>query len=147
MLHLCSALIGNPLKSYRCSGHELHLLLCSIWQYHTCRVSLLLITWKISFHNFEACEQWKGGKAWNYSPLRYDFFSTETANKKKKYLTFWTVSQIRRNLYQMQFNFKRILAVLGLSVSLRVVKDEEKTVMVSAHHSARHPTAEIPNFQ
>lgn len=130
MLHHCSALIGNPLRSYF-SGHELHLFLCSTWQYYTCRVSFLIITWKTSFHNFEVCEQWKGGKAWSYNPLRYRFFSTETANKKEKYLIFWTIPQTRRNVYQMQSSFKRILAVLGLPVSLRVVKDgrwQEKTV-------------------
>lgn len=130
MLHHCNALIGNPLRSYF-SGHELHLFLCSTWQYYACRVSLLIITWKTSFHNFELCEQWKGGKAWSYNPLRYRVFSIETANKKEKYLIFWTISQTRRNAYQMQSSFKRILAVLGLSVSLRVVKDErwqEKTV-------------------
>lgn len=52
-LHLCSALIRNPLGSYYFSGHELHLSLCSGWQYYTCRFSSLLTTWKKSFHNSE----------------------------------------------------------------------------------------------
>lgn len=47
------------------------------------------------------------------------FFSIETA----KVLNILDNTQTRRNVYQMQFNFKRILAVLGLSISLRMVKD------------------------
>lgn len=44
-----------------------------------------------------------------------------------KNLIFQTISQTTRNVYQMQFNSMRILVVLGLYVSLRVVKDEGVT--------------------
>lgn len=54
-------------------------------------------------------------------PYEIQVLLKETANEK--YLIFQTVSQTRRNVYQMQFNSMRILVVLGLSVSLRVVKN------------------------
>lgn len=49
-------------------------------------------------------------------PYEIQVLLKETANEK--YLIFQTVSQTRRNVYQMQFNSMRILVVLGLSVSL-----------------------------
>lgn len=126
MLHLCSAPVGNLLRSYYSSGHGLHLLLCSALRYSTCRVSLLLITWEASFHNFQVCEQWQGGKAWSYNPLRYEFFTMETANRKifGQYLEW-------EGMFTKCYSILRILAVLGLFVPLKVVKDgrwQEKAV-------------------
>lgn len=63
----------------------------------------------------------KGREGMELQPYEIQVLLKETANEK--YLIFQTVSQTRRNVYQMQFNSMRILVVLGLSVSLRVVKN------------------------
>lgn len=63
----------------------------------------------------------KGREGMELQPYEIRVLLKETANEK--YLIFETVSQTRRNVYQMQFNSMRILVVLGLSVSLRVVKN------------------------
>lgn len=63
----------------------------------------------------------KGREGMELQPYEIRILLKETANEK--YSIFETVSQTRRNVYQMQFNSMRILVVLGLSVSLRVVKN------------------------
>lgn len=63
----------------------------------------------------------KGREGMELQPYEIQVLLKETANEK--YLIFQTVSQTSRNVYQMQFNSMRILVVLGLSVSLRVVKN------------------------